>query len=57
MTPDQILFDFHKRYAESLSVLADDKLFASGWGHFPVDDPSADLLIALLHRNQIRVYA
>ena len=55
--PEQVLFDFNNRYAESLSVLADDILFASGREHFPMDDPSADLLLELLQSQQIGVFA
>jgi len=55
--PKQIHFDFCNNYKESMTALADDILFASGREHFPIDDWNADLLIELIHRQQVGVFA
>jgi len=55
--PEQVLFDFVNHYSESMEMLDNDILYASGWGHYPLDETNADFLLGLLHHQQIRVYS
>jgi len=55
--PVPVAFDFGDQWKESLSLLENEIMYSSGRAYYPFTDPDGELLIGLLHRRCIRVYA
>jgi len=55
--PEEITFDFDNRWKESLDLLENEIMFASGRAHYPFMEPDGKLLMTLLQHKSIRVHA